>query len=197
MLSPGNILLTMDAEGPPMGNFDRFYEQPSEYASFESEQIRRNDESEQIRPNERVVRLPGATPTADMRGGNGAVLELVYQAAEVLSLIENQAIEAEKTSHQQLQFKQRRIEELENELRAAQLLISQTRTKLKESEEVARAERGRLEASEKKMCQLEMRARTAEAQAKENADAVARIEEAIRTQLLEKRLPPNKRALSA
>jgi chromosome segregation ATPase len=171
-----------------VGNFDRYYDQPSEYASFESDHL--------TKPKERIVRLPGAIPTADMRG-NDAVLDLVYQAAEMIQGIENHATEAEKTSYQQLQLKQRRIEELEKELRTAQLLISEARTKLKESDAAARDERSRFEAAEKRMCELEMRARVAEAQAKENADAVARIEEAIRTQLLEKRLPPNKRALSA
>jgi hypothetical protein len=82
-------------------------------------------------------------------------------------------------------------------LRTAQLLVSEARTKLKEADEVARAERARIEAAERRMCKLEMRARTAEAHAKENATALARIEEAIRTQLLAKRLPANKLALSA
>jgi hypothetical protein len=86
---------------------------------------------------------------------------------------------------------------LEADKRTAELWISDARTKLKESDEAARVERVRLEAAERKMCELEMRARTAEGQAKENANAVARIEEAIRTQLLAKRLPANKLALSA
>jgi hypothetical protein len=180
MLSSGNILLTMDAEGPPMGNFERFYEQPSEYASFESDHP--------TKPKERIVRLPGATSTADMRR-NDAVLDLVYQAAEMIQGIENHATEAEKTSYQQLQLKQRRIEELEKELRTAQLLISEARTKLKESDAAARDERSRFEAAEERMCELEMRARTAEAQVKENSSALARVEEAIRTQLLVNRLP--------
>jgi hypothetical protein len=171
-----------------MGNLDRLYDEPSEYASFEPQPIR---------PNERVVRHPNATPTPDVKAGNGAVLDLVFQAAELIKGIENQATEAEKASYQQLQLKQRRIEELETELRTAQVLISEARTKVKEVDEVARVERARLETAERRMCELEMRARTAEAQAKENATAVFRIEEAIRTQLLAKRLPPNKRALSA
>jgi chromosome segregation ATPase len=170
-----------------MGNFDRFYDQPREYVSFESAPIR---------PKERVMRLPGATPTADMRGGDGAVLDLVYQAAEVIKGIEDRATEIEKTSYQQLQLKERRIEELEAELRTAQALINETRIKLKESDEVARADRARLEAAEKRLSEFEMRAKTAEAQARENAHAVFRIEEAIRTQLLAKRLPSNKLALS-
>jgi chromosome segregation ATPase len=174
-----------------MGYLDRIYDEPSEHVSFEPHPIR---------PNERVMRLPGATPTADTRGGSGTVLDLVYQAAAVIKGIENQAIEAEKTldqSHQQLQLARKRIEELEAEKRTAELWISEARTKLKESDEAARVERARLEAAERKMCELEMRARKAEAHAKENANAVARIEEAIRTQLLEKRLPINKLTLSA
>jgi hypothetical protein len=47
-------------------------------------------------------------------------------------------------------------------------------------------------ARRKKMCQIEMRARMAETQAKENANTVARIEEAIRVHILEKRVPLNK-----
>jgi chromosome segregation ATPase len=111
--------------------------------------------------------------------------------------VENHATEAEKIAYQKLQLAQRRIDELETELRTAQVCINEARVNLKESEDAARIERSRLESAESKMCELEMRARTAEAQAKENANAVARIEEAIRTQIIAKRLPPNKRALAA
>ena len=179
-----------------MGSLDRFYDQPREYVAFESAPIRPN-ESAPIRPKERVMRLPGATPTADMRRGDGAGLDLVYQAAKVIEGLEDRATEIEKTSYQQLQLKERRIEELETELRTAQTLINETRIKLKESDEVARADRARLEAAEKRLSEFETRAKTAEAQARENATALFRIEEAIRAQLLAKRLPPNKRALSA
>jgi hypothetical protein len=47
------------------------------------------------------------------------------------------------------------------------------------------------------MYQIEMRARTAEAQATENANAVTRIEEAIRTEILAKRIPLNRRTSAA
>ena len=171
-----------------MGSFDRFYDQPREYIAFESAPIR---------PKERVMRLPGATPTANMRRGDGAGLDLVYEAAKVMEGLEDRATEIEKTSYQQLHLKERRIEELETELRAAQALIDETRIKLKESDEVARADRARLEAAEKRLSEFEMRAKTAEAQARENANALFRIEEAIRGQLLAKRLPPNKLTASA
>jgi membrane protein involved in colicin uptake len=176
----------MGREGPSMGSLDRFY-QPSEQISFKSDHIG---------PKEGVLRFSVASTAADTSGYD-AVLDLVYQAAEVVKGIENQATEAEKVFYQKLQVAQKRIEELETDNRTFELCISEACTKLKESDEVARAEKARLQAAERKMCELEMRARTAEAQAKENANAVVRIEEAIRTQLLAKRLPANKLALSA
>jgi hypothetical protein len=184
-LSSGNILLTMGFR--QMGSLDRIYEKRSEYVSFESGPTE---------TKERGVRLLSSTQTANMRRGNSAALELVYQVAEIIEGVENQAAEIEKTSYQQLQFKQKCIEELETELRTAQLQISETRAKLKELEEVARAGEARLEAAENRMSELETRAETAEAQTKEKANALFRIEEAIRTQILAKRLPANKLASS-
>jgi membrane protein involved in colicin uptake len=168
-----------------MDNLDRVYGEPSEYVS---------GKPHPIRPHERVVRRFGSTPTADMRAGDGAVIDLIFQASEMIKGIENQAAEAEKRSYQQLQLERRRVEELEVELRNAQHLISEARTKLMETDEFARAERARLEAAERRMAELETRATAAEANAKENATAVVRIEEAIRTQLLAKRQPARRSA---
>jgi hypothetical protein len=170
-----------------MGSLDRFYNQPSEQIPFRSNPIG---------PKDGIMCFPVASPTADSRG-YGTVLDLVCQAAEVIKGIENQAAETETISSEKLQLLQKRIEDLEAEKRIAELCIREARAKIKQSDEVAKVERARLETAERKMCELEMRARTAEAQAKENSNAVARIEEAIRTQLLAKRLPPNKLALSA
>jgi hypothetical protein len=168
-----------------MGALDRFHDQLDKQTSFKPDSIGSEDGVLQF-----------AIPTADARR-YAAGLDLVYQAAEVIKAIENQATEAERLSHQKLQVAQKRIEESDPDKRTAELWISDARTKLKELDETAKVERARLEAAERKMCDLEMRAKTAEAQAKENVNAVARIEEAIRTQLLAKRLPANKLALSA
>jgi chromosome segregation ATPase len=140
-----------------------------------------------------LFRFPGAPPSTT-RSGCGAALDLVYQAAEVIHGIENHANAAEKdfaNALQTLQLAETRIEELEKELQSAQACIGEARVTIKESNEALKSERSRLEAAERKMCQIEMRARTAEAQAKENANAVSRIEEAIRSQILAKR-PPRK-----
>jgi hypothetical protein len=101
----------------------------------------------------------------------GPALDLVYQVAEVIKGIEHRASEAESELRSKLQLAQRRIEELETELQS---------------------ERLRLEAAEREMCELEMRVRIAEAKAKEHSNAVAQITEAIRTQILENRVPSNR-----
>jgi chromosome segregation ATPase len=157
-----------------MGGLDRLYEQPSEPISFRSD------------TNEGLLRFPGLT------SGYGAALELVNQAVDVIRGLENKASEAQRASYEKLQQAEKRIEELEADLRSAQSCIDEARRKLKQSNEAASLEKSRLEKAERKICALEMRARTAEAQANENASILAQLEEAIRTQLLAKRSPPNK-----
>ena len=65
------------------------------------------------------------------------------------------------------------------ELQSAQHFIGEARARLNEYEETSRFDQSRLEAAEKRMCELEMRARTAEGQAKDNSNTLVRIEEAI------------------
>jgi len=186
-----------------MGNLDRFYSEIAENAdvserhhSERSHSERHHSERNDSERNEGILRFPAGSPAASTKGCSAA-LNLVYQAAEVIKDIESQATEVEKTSYQKLQIAQKRIEELETELRSAQHCINEARAKLKESNEIAKAERSRLDIAEKRMCELEMRARTAEGQARENANSVARIEEAIRTQILSRRMPTNKMTLTA
>jgi chromosome segregation ATPase len=170
-----------------MGSLDRFYERPTEPSPS------RHDESES---HEGVLRFRNSSAVEATRDGCTAI-DLVSQAAEVIKNIEDRASAEQEALCQKLELAQRRIEELEADLRSAQRCISEARTKLKESEEISRTDRSRLEAAEKKMCELEMRARTAEAHAKDNSSTLARIEETIRTQILAKRLPANKLAVSA
>ena len=139
-------------------------------------------EADPIEPSEGVLRFLRTPPSAATRVC-GAALDLVYQAAEIIKGLENQAIEAEK----QARDAENRVQGLETELELARAYINETRVKLKEADEAAKIERSRLEAADRKLCQLEMRARTAEAQARQNADAVLRIEEAIRNQILANR----------
>jgi Mg2+ and Co2+ transporter CorA len=172
-----------------MGNLDHLYHQQAERIPA------RSDEAELA--DEEVVHIGSAVATAPTRSHGAAALDLVYQAAEVINGIEDRASETEKTLFQKLELAQKRIEELEKDLQSARQCLAEMRVKLKESEEASSIDQSRLEAAEKKMCDLEMRARTAEAQAKNNSHTLARIEEAIRTQILEKRLPTNKLTLTA
>jgi len=171
-----------------MGKLDRFFDLPSEYPL----------NTDPIEPSEGVLRFP-ITPPSTLTRRCSAALDLVHQAADVIKGIEDHANETVKyaldvadKAIQKLQLAEKRIEELETDLQAAQACISEARVKIKESDEATKVERLRVEATERKMCQIEMRARTAEAQARENANAMTRIEEAIRTQILAKRLPLNK-----
>jgi chromosome segregation ATPase len=155
-----------------MSNLDRFYASQREHSL----------EADPIEPSEGVLRFLRTPPSAATRVC-GAALDLVYQAAEIIKGLENQAIEAEKQAHDA----ENRVQGLESELESARACINETRVKLKEADEAAKIERSRLEAADRKLCQLEMRARTAEAQARENANAVLRIEEAIRNQIIANR----------
>ena len=112
------------------------------------------------------------------------------------NVIEDRANETERTLRQKLEFAEKRVEALEADLHSSERRLAEMQAKLKESEGISRTDRSRLEVAEKRICELEMRARTAEAQAKNNSHTLARIEEAIRTQILEKRLPTNKLTLS-
>jgi DNA repair ATPase RecN len=168
-----------------MGNLDRFWDHQSEH-------LFKGGPTE---PSEGIVPFPSTAPSVVPRASEAA-LDLVHQAVEVIKGIENHANEAQirarsiaERAIQKLRLTEERVEQLETELQAAQACINDALAKVRDSDETLKVERMRLEAAEKKLCQIEMRARTAETQAKENASAVFRIEEAIRNQILTKRLP--------
>jgi DNA repair ATPase RecN len=143
-----------------------------------------------IERSEGLRRFPSPPPSVTTTSGCGAALDLIYQAAEVIEDREDHANKAERVvdeAFQKLRLAGERIEELEEQLQSAQACISEAHIKIKESEEATKVERSRLEAAEAKMYQIEMRARTAEAQARDSANAVISIEEAIRTEILAKR----------
>jgi chromosome segregation ATPase len=170
-----------------MGNLDRLYRQLSERNPAGAGEPELADEE--------AVRLGSATVAVPTKAHSA--LELVYQVVEVIDVIEDRANETEKTLRQKLEFAEKRVDALEADLHSGEARLAQMQAKLRESDEISRTDRSRLEVAEKRICELEMRARTAEAQAKNNSHTLARIEEAIRTQILEKRLPPNKLTLSS
>jgi chromosome segregation ATPase len=154
--------------------------------------------------SERVLRFPGAPPIAAGRDGRAA-LSLVYQAAEVVRSIEDRANEVESRARslaeeaiEQLRLAEKRIEELEAKQQAAEAYIDEANLRLQGAEEALKTERSRVQAAENQLPRLEMRARAAEARAIECENALSRIEEAIRTQLLRQgRQAANRQAAAA
>ena len=121
------------------------------------------------------ARQPAKNPTA---------LNLVQQAAELFEGIENQARETEaraqslcKSALERLELAEKRIETVERERREA---ISKLRDASKALEEA----QSRIIAVEDRLTAAEFRAQAAETDAREAKQALALVEEAIRSRLL-------------
>ncbi len=124
------------------------------------------------------------------RDGQSAV-DLVNQAVELVRGIEKRAKEKETYADgiaEKLRIAESRIEELVKELeaerRAAEIHVNKSNVTIRDLADALKEERSRVTTAEDELRQLEVRASTAEARAKESEDAIARIEDAIRTQLL-------------
>jgi chromosome segregation ATPase len=159
--------------------------------------------SVQIEPGDKVFNFPGVATTTT-NGDGGTALDLVYQAAEMVRSIENRANEFETRARglaeeatEKLKLAERHIHDLETQQRAAETCIQQAHLKLQEAGEALKRERARVQAAENRLPQLEMRARSAEARAQECENALSRIEDAIRTQILGQRPPASKKSSMA
>jgi len=135
---------------------------------------------------ERVLSFPSSTA----RDGNAAV-DLVYQAANLVRDLENRANENAKYAQnlaeravEKLQLAGERIQELEAERETTQGHINEANVMVREAAEALRLERSRVKAAEERLRQLEVRVRNAEARAKKSENALAQVEQAIRTHLL-------------
>ena len=127
------------------------------------------------------VRPP--VPTA----GAGA-LELVYQAAEIFSSIENTAREIEaraqamcKSAAERLRLAEQRTESAENSLRG---VIADADRKLSDASRALSVGALRVTRAEDKAVAAEVRAQVAEAEGREAKQALALVEDAIRRRLL-------------
>ena len=137
-----------------------------------------------VRRNENVlsfVRPP--VPSA----GAGA-LELVYQAAEIFSSIENSAREIEaraqamcKSAAERLRRAEQRTESAENSLRG---VIADADRKLSDASRALSDVERRVTAAEDRAVAAEIHAQVAEAEAREAKQTLALVEDAIRRRLL-------------
>jgi chromosome segregation ATPase len=146
--------------------------------------------SSRIETSDRILNFPNVSSATTSKDG-GAALDLVYQAAEMVRSIENRANEFENRARglaeeatAKLKLAEEHIQQLEAQQRAAQTCIKQAHLQLQEAGEALKRERARVQAAENRLPQLEMRARSAEARAQECENALNRIEDAIRTQIL-------------
>src|SRR3982074_3379566 len=127
-------------------------------------------------------------------------LNLVYQAAEVFSSMEDHAQETEaraqslcKSAVERLKLTEQRIEAAE---RARRKIINEADCKLQDASRALEQAQSRIEATEDQLTAVEFRAQTAEAEAHEAKQALALVEEAIRRRLLRAN-PEAERSLNA
>ena len=137
-----------------------------------------------VRRNENVlsfVRPPAAAAGAD-------ALELVYQAAEIFNVIENNAREIEARAHamcksavERLKLAEQRTESAEHSLRE---VLADADRKLADASRVLTEIELRITEAEEKATAAETRAQVAEIEAREARQTLALVEDAIRRRLL-------------
>jgi chromosome segregation ATPase len=117
-----------------------------------------------------------------------AVLNLVFQAAELFSGMEEQVRETEarsqsisKDAAEKVKLAEKRAEAAE---RAQREVINETGRKLQDASSALKNAQARIEAAEDQLTALEFRAQSAEAQLHDAKQALLQVEEAIRERLL-------------
>ena len=108
-------------------------------------------------------------------------LNLVYQAAEIVSSIENHARETEARARSLCVSA---VERLKGAERARLEIINEAYCKLQEAAGALKDAQSRIAAAEDKLTGVEFRAQAAELEARDAKQALALVEEAIRRRLL-------------
>jgi chromosome segregation ATPase len=122
--------------------------------------------------------------SSSVPGSAAAALELVHQAAELFSGIEERARDAEaraQSAAQSLRSAEARIEKAE---RSRRELIAEADYKLQAASRALRQAELQITAAEDKAAAAEVRAEIAELRAREAFEALALVEEAIRRRIL-------------
>ena len=140
---------------------------------------------------EGLLRFPNSPAFATARDDKATTVDLVYQAANLVRDLENRADENERYAQAiaekavgKLSAAAERIRKLEAEQRAAQDKIDKAHVMFRETAEAIKLEQSRARAAEEQVRQLELRVRNAEVRASEGENAIAQVEDAIRTHLL-------------
>jgi len=138
----------------------------------------------------KLLRFSDPFPPVEATRGEG-ILDLVSQAADLVRDLEARANDNAKYAQtlaeraaQKLRAAEERIQQLESEQRTAQDKIDEALILAAKAAEALNLEQAHARAAEEKVRQLELYVRNAEARASGSEDAVAQVEDAIRTQLL-------------
>jgi len=133
---------------------------------------------------ENVLRFAG--PSVPDSGTTA--LNLVYEAAEVFSSMEDQARETEARAQSLCRSAAERIKNAEKRLEAAerarQEVIAEAERKLQNASRALKQAESRIKAAEDRLTAVEFRAQAAEVESREAKEALALIEDAIRRRLL-------------
>jgi chromosome segregation ATPase len=122
------------------------------------------------------------------RSGGDTALDLVNQAAAVLMSLEVQAAATHNLARdaaEKLQVAERQIESLQTERRAAEQKMREMSARAEQAEEALKDAQSRTLAAEAEVYATEQRLRLAETRADEAQQALARVEDAIRSKLLD------------
>jgi hypothetical protein len=122
------------------------------------------------------------------------VLDLVNEAAVMIMTIEARAVEIEmragdliRETNQKLQFAEKQMQSLQTARQAAEQDMRDATTRAEQAEQACREAQSRAAIAEAELYAMERRVNAAEAQAEETKQALGRVEEAIRTKLLDLR----------
>jgi predicted nucleic acid-binding Zn-ribbon protein len=142
-------------------------------------------------PREKVLRFPNAdrSPAATAEG-EGA-LNLVTQAAEVIMSLEAQAADAEararnlaRDAGERLRLAHSRIQSLEAALRMAEQRVHEANVRAQGAEDALKETQSRAAVTEAENYALAQRVKAAEMHADQYQQALDRVEDEIRTKLL-------------
>jgi hypothetical protein len=121
------------------------------------------------------------------------VLNLVFQAAEIFSGMEEQLRETEARAQSMCKSAEERVRLAETSIevaeRARREIVNDAGRKLQDASKALTNAQGRIAAAEDKVTALEFRAQSAEAQLHDAKQALLLVEEAIRERLLSEKRP--------
>jgi exonuclease VII large subunit len=141
-------------------------------------------------------------PSNATKNPGAAALDLVYQAAELIEQVDNYAAEKHaraemlaKQAIEKLNIAHERVRSADSARLAAESSVKEfseqverrLAVKIQEIERVMEQTASRMAANEAQLTAAEQRAKAAETRAAEAEDALRRIEQTLRTQILEKR----------